>query len=164
MDTVTINEEGYGSSKHLPLGDYTVREKKAPMGFLRCPDVFEVTLGYAGQDAEISYGSWDVQEMPQQGKISIKKTSGNTLVDTVTTNAGGNAQSMALNLGSYIVKEKTAPSGFVRNPSSFTAVLEYAGQDVEFAVASVTVPEQPQAGVIRVAKNLFSILPKAKSL
>jgi len=39
------------------------------------------------------------------------------------------------------------------NTSGFTATLSYAGQDVEFAYATVNVPEQPQPGVIVINKS-----------
>ena len=172
VDTVTTNAQGVATSKSLKLGTYTVKEKTAPQGFVLNPNSFTAKLEYAGQHAQEAAVSVDVPEQPQTGKISIKKAnanpalgdyslqgavfeiySGSTLVDTVTTNAQGEAQSKTLKLGSYTVKEKTAPHGYVLNPDSFTVNLEYAGQDVELAVASVTVPEQPQVGVIRLTKT-----------
>jgi len=171
VDTVTTDASGKASSKELPLGAYAVAEKSAPYGFLRDKNEYDAVLTYAGQDIAVTACTVNVPEKPQTGKINIKKTnatpalgdyslqgavfeifSGSTLVDTLTTNAAGEAQSKALKLGSYTVKEKTAPFGYVLNADSFTAKLEYAGQDVELAVVSVTVPEEPQRGIIRVAK------------
>jgi uncharacterized surface anchored protein len=58
-----------------------------------------------------------------------------------------------LPLGAYIVTEKTAPHGFVRNKSSFSVSLIYAGQDVTITYGDVTVGERPQTGKITVTKR-----------
>jgi len=172
VDTITTGDDGRAQSKQLPLGNYVVTEKTAPTGFLRDTNEYPANLVYGDQNVEVVYADVNVPEQPQMGRINIKKTNatpamgdyslagaifeifdGSTLVDTVTTNAQGEAQSKTLKLGSYTVKEKTAPYGYVLNTNSFTANLTYAGQDVELAIAAVTVPQQPQTGIIRLAKT-----------
>jgi uncharacterized surface anchored protein len=74
------------------------------------------------------------------------------LADTITTNAAGNAQSKELPLGSYAVREKTAPYGFVLNTSEYNPVLTYAGQEIAVTYTDVTIPEAPQVGTITVTK------------
>jgi uncharacterized surface anchored protein len=67
--------------------------------------------------------------------------SGGIVVDTITTNGGGHAQSKQLPLGNYQVREKIAPTGFIRNLGIFDANLAYAGQNVTLATATVNVAE-----------------------
>ena len=172
VDTITTDAQGKAQSKQLPLGSYVVTEKTAPAGFQRDTNEYTANLVYGNQDLAIIYADVNVPEQPQMGKITIKKSnanitfgdyslagaifeifSGTTLVDTVTTDAKGEAQSKVLKLGSYTVREKTAPYGYVLNTSSSTADLVYAGQDVQLAVTSVTIPEEPQRGVIRLSKT-----------
>ena len=53
------------------------------------------------------------------------------VVDTVTTDETGLAESKPLYLGKYEVKEITAPTGYVLNTEIHTAELVYAGQEVD---------------------------------
>ena len=55
---------------------------------------------------------------------TIKYKAGD-IVETVTTDASGNATSSKLYLGEYTVKEYKAPNGFVINPQSQDVSLVY---------------------------------------
>lgn len=59
------------------------------------------------------------------------------VVSTVTTDGSGKAKTEALYLGKYIVKEKTAPEGYVLDGREYEAELKYGGQDVEQVNAAV---------------------------
>ena len=172
VDTLTTDAEGKAQSKDLKLGTYTVTEKTAPFGFILNPDVISVTLTYAGQNEPVSYSTANVPEKLQPGIVRIHKqnsaptlgdyslkgavfevrAANGDLVDTVTTDEAGEAQTKELPLGTYIIREKTAPFGFVINTNSFTAVLAYAGQTVLVTYTDVTIPERPQTGQITVTK------------
>ena len=171
-DTITTDAAGKAQSKELPLGSYTVQEKTAPHSFVRNQITFGAQLTYAGQDVEVATATVNVVEQPQPGRINVRKTNSNaalgdynlagavfdiysdsTVVDTVTTDAKGEAKSKLLKLGSYTVKERTAPFGFVLNATTFTVNLTYAGQDVDCAYATVSCPERPQTGIIRLTKT-----------
>lgn len=172
MAEVTTDVDGKAQSKDLKLGTYTVTEKTAPFGYILNPDVLSVTLSYAGQNEAISYSTVNVPEKLQPGIIRVHKQNsapalgdyslkgavfevrdaGGDLVDTITTDEAGNAQTKELPLGSYNVREKTAPFGFVINTETFNAVLAYAGQTVAVTYTDVTIPERPQTGKITVTK------------
>ena len=59
-----------------------------------------------------------------------------TVVDTVTTDANGQAASGLLYLGKYEIVEIQAPDGMVLNTESKTAELTYAGQEVDVTETS----------------------------
>ena len=61
---------------------------------------------------------------------TLRYTAGE-VVDTVTTDETGLAESKPLYLGKYEVREITAPTGYVLNTEVHTAELVYAGQEVE---------------------------------
>ena len=61
---------------------------------------------------------------------TLRYTAGE-VVDTVTTDETGLAESKPLYLGKYEVREITAPTGYVLNTEVYTAELVYAGQEVE---------------------------------
>lgn len=70
----------------------------------------------------------------------IKTTGGTTLiaadtvVDTVTTDGNGSAASKQLELGKYIVKEKTAPDGYVLDTTEHAVTLDDSHTSVNVAV------------------------------
>jgi len=173
VDTITTNVQGEAQSKALNLGNYIVKEKTAPHGYVLNTASFPANLEYAGQNVQLATVSVTVLEQPQAGVIRLAKTNDNppvgdytltnaifeirneagTVVDTITTDAQGKTSSKNLPLGSYVVSEKQAPYGYVRNPGSFPVSLIYAGQDVAVTYGDVTVGEKPQVGKITVAKR-----------
>lgn len=58
----------------------------------------------------------------------------NTVVDTVTTDGNGSAASKQLELGQYIVKEKTAPDGYVLATTEHAVTLDDSHTSVNVAV------------------------------
>lgn len=112
------------------MGTYSVNEITAPNGFVLNSTPKNVTISYGSQTAAVIYGDVNIPNKPQAGQITVQKTnadsnmgdyalsgavfeiySGDTVVDTLTTDADGKAVSKLLPLGAYIIKEKAAPRG-----------------------------------------------------
>ena len=172
VDTITTDNDGVATSKELTLGAYSVTEIIAPSGFVVNPTPKNVTISYGSQAATVVYGDVTVPNKPQAGQITVTKVnadsdmgdyalsgavfevySDTTVVDTLTIGADGKAVSKLLPLGAYVIREKTAPEGFMLNTASFDVELTYAGQAVEVVYESVTVPNKPQAGTITITKR-----------
>lgn len=82
--------------------------------------------GYAkGAEFEI-YAETDIYT--PDGTLRYKK---GQKVDKICTGADGKAQSTALYLGKYLIKEVKAPVGQVLDPGVYKAELTYAGQQAE---------------------------------
>lgn len=172
VDTITTDNTGKAESKELVLGTYSVNEITAPNGFVLNSTPKNVTISYGSQTAAVIYGDVNIPNKPQAGQITVQKTnadsdmgdyalsgavfeiySGDTVVDTLTTDADGKAVSKLLPLGAYIIKEKAAPEGFVLNTAAYDVELDYAGQTIEVVYESVTVPNKPQTGTITITKR-----------
>ena len=172
VDTITTDNTGKAESKELVLGTYSVNEITAPNGFVLNSTPKNVTISYGSQTAAVIYGDVNIPNKPQAGQITVQKTnadsdmgdyalsgavfeiySGDTVVDTLTTDADGKAVSKLLPLGAYIIKEKAAPEGFVLNTAAYDVELAYAGQTIEVVYESVTVPNKPQTGTITITKR-----------
>lgn len=76
------------------------------------------------------------------------------VVDTVTTDETGLAESKPLYLGKYEVKEITAPTGYVLNTEIHTAELVYAGQEVEITETAADFCNERQKAAVSLNKVL----------
>ena len=76
------------------------------------------------------------------------------VVDTVTTDETGLAESKPLYLGKYEVREITAPTGYVLNTEVHTAELVYAGQEVEIAETAADFYNERQKAAVSLDKVL----------
>ena len=76
------------------------------------------------------------------------------VVDTITTGADGTATSKELYLGSYEVKEITAPYGMVLNDEIHSVELVYAGQEVAVTETATSFYNERQKVEIDLTKSL----------
>ena len=77
-----------------------------------------------------------------------------TVVDTVTTDENGAAESKALYLGKYTVRETKAPYGMVLNNTPKTVELTYAGETVEVTETAAEFYNERQKAALSLAKIL----------
>lgn len=84
---------------------------------------------------------------------TLRYTAGE-VVDTVTTDETGLAESKPLYLGKYEIREITAPTGYVRNTEIHTAELVYAGQEVEITETAADFCNKRQKATVSLDKVL----------
>ena len=84
---------------------------------------------------------------------TLRYTAGE-VVDTVTTDETGLAESKPLYLGKYEVREITAPTGYVLNTEVHTAELVYAGQEVEITETAADFCNERQKAAVSLNKVL----------
>lgn len=84
---------------------------------------------------------------------TLRYTAGE-VVDTVTTDETGLAESKPLYLGKYEIREITAPTGYVRNTEVHTAELVYAGQEVEITETAADFCNERQKAAVSLDKVL----------
>lgn len=77
-----------------------------------------------------------------------------TVVDTVTTDESGAAESKALYLGKYTVRETKAPYGMVLNGTEKTVELTYAGETVEITETAAEFYNDRQKAALSLSKIL----------
>lgn len=76
------------------------------------------------------------------------------IVDTVTTDKTGLAESKPLYLGKYEIREIKAPYGMVLNTDIRTAELVYAGQEIEITETSASFYNERQKAAVSLNKVL----------
>lgn len=82
------------------------------------------------------------------------RASDGEVVDTITTDDSGRAESKALYLGKYEIREIEAPYGMVLNTKVRTAELVYAGQEVEITETSASFYNERQKVAVSLNKAL----------
>lgn len=76
------------------------------------------------------------------------------VVDTITTDNTGLAESKPLYLGKYEIREITAPYGMVLNGEVHTAELTYAGQEIEITETAASFYNERQKAAVTLDKIL----------
>ena len=84
---------------------------------------------------------------------TLRYTAGE-VVDTVTTDDTGLAESEPLYLGKYEIREITAPYGMVLNGETHTAELTYAGQEIEITETAASFYNERQKAAVTLDKIL----------
>ena len=183
LDTVITDENGIAQSEELYLGAYMVKEKTAPEGYVQDTTEYKVTLSYGDQNQEVISTSLSTTNANQKGVIQISKTDNESgkplanaeyeiyakenivtpegtikhtegeILDTVTTNENGITESKELYLGTYVIKEKTAPEGYILNQTEFDVTLTYGNQTEQVIVTSMETMNANQKGRIKGIKT-----------
>ena len=84
---------------------------------------------------------------------TLRYTAGE-VIDTVTTDDTGLAESEPLYLGKYEIREITAPYGMVLNGETHTAELTYAGQEIEITETAASFYNERQKATVTLDKIL----------
>ena len=84
---------------------------------------------------------------------TLRYTAGE-VVDTITTDNTGLAESKPLYLGKYEIREITAPYGMVLNGETHTAELTYAGQEIEITETAASFYNERQKAAVTLDKIL----------
>jgi hypothetical protein len=156
--------------EQLPVGKYSIREVKAPYGYLLGEDIpFTVEQGYSWENPIIITFANDLAK----GKIEITKTDESTgeplkgvvfevraredivtgdgtiralakeVMETITTDENGFATTGELFLGEYEIEEIQGLSGYILSGVALEVNLVYADQHTTLTTASKEVLNKP---------------------
>lgn len=157
------DENGYSISEELEYGDYFIKEIKAPEKYDLDKTVYPVTVGDdkivvpvtvkdkpQGHIKVVKTEESDKNEFVEGAVYGVYTTSDCKEADLVlkleATNEKGIATSDCLEVGTYYVKEITAPEGFVLSTKVYKANVE---SDTETVVET---SNKAQVGYIKVYK------------
>jgi LPXTG-motif cell wall-anchored protein len=177
VDTIVTGTDGKGQSKALPLGTYTVKETKAPWGFVVDKNTYTRTLtGSLGTAAVVYAPDVTVPEKPQVGQVKITKQDAETAAiaqgDATLSGAvfdlldkdgkqverlycGNNVSvtTKEIPLGSYTVKEVVPPKGYTLSQKDYPVKIDYAGQEAPVNLISTDVKNTVIKGRIQLVKH-----------
>lgn len=142
IQTLTTNENGTATTNDLLLGEYLIKETKAPEKYALKSEPFPVTLSTQNQEITIDnnmiVGSVEVSKADKDTKKAlsgavfeiINKETGN-VVETLTTNAEGKVNSSNLKYGEYTIHEIAAPEGYNNDSEDKDISISTDGQKEE---------------------------------
>ena len=174
VKSLSTDKYGYAYSI-FPLGDYTVREVKAPFGYVLSDTVYPVNLKYGGGTATYITREVNVPNAPQYGLITIEKRdietvnvpqgdaslSGATyqvfdsdgeLAATLSANSSS-VTSDPIPLGTYTVKELIAPEGYLLNDEVFSIEIAYNANKFDANDVYLHISDQVIKGQIEINKT-----------
>lgn len=158
---LTTDANGEARTEDLPLGAYTIVERKAPYGYVLNNAEYPVTLSYAGQDVDVVVEAVAVGDERQKVSLTVEKkaegkdiklpgaTLGLYAGEDITSNGGvivpaGTCVATAVSdatgsvvfdidlpLGKYLINELQAPVGYVLSDEVIEVEAAYQGQDVD---------------------------------
>ena len=176
---LTTDQNGYAKSGLLPYGDYVLQEITAPAGHVldKTQHQFKISANGAVvtvnatndlQKGKIRILKTDVNStLPLTGAVfevyaktdivtqdgTVKYTAGQP-VDTVTTDENGKFTSKELHLGTYVVREQTAPDGYVLDAAEHEVTLTYGGQNTAIVLSSISLQNERQKVQITLKKEM----------
>lgn len=136
---VTAITAGNADIVGLPVGDYILRENKAPANYVSLEDIrFRVRADLYDKALELT-----AENLPHEKGIAVLKESpdgtrlkgaefalykaDNTEVEKVTTDKAGVALFTGLNPGSYYIKETAVPEGYKLSDKNFDFKIDSNG-------------------------------------
>lgn len=155
------NNKGYIELTDLPIGDYKVKETKAPEGYDLNDTEETVTIN---DQTTFTLTVQNAKTVPQVGSLVIHKVSDteeslagaeftitgpNGYEETKVTNNAGYIELNELPAGEYVVKETKAPAGYVLTDAAYTVNVTVQGT---FTQTVVNAKELPKVGQLTLKK------------
>ena len=136
--SVTEIAAGYAEIVGLPVGDYILRENKAPANYVPLEDIrFRVRADMYDTELELT-----AENLPHEKGVAVLKESpdgtrlrgavftlykDDSVIKEVTTDNAGVAHFTGLNPGSYYIKETKAPEGYKPLDKRFDFIIDANG-------------------------------------
>lgn len=155
------NNKGYIELTDLPIGDYKMKETKAPEGYDLNDTEETVTIN---DQTTFTLTVQNAKTVPQVGSLVIHKVSDteeslagaeftitgpNGYEETKVTNNAGYIELNELPAGEYVVKETKAPAGYVLTDAAYTVNVMVQGT---FTQTVVNAKELPKVGQLTLKK------------
>ncbi|MGG0458405.1 SpaA isopeptide-forming pilin-related protein [Bacillus mycoides] len=146
---ITTNNEGIAEQNNLPIGTYTVKEIKAPTGYMSGdkPQIIEVKTGETGEIKVVNNkikGNIEIKKLSDSGEVLSNVeftvfTEDGKEVKKVVTNENGIAKVDGLTYDKYYFLETKAPNGYVVNKTKYPFEIKEHNKTLTFTVENTEV-------------------------
>ena len=176
IQTTVTAADGSFSFEKVPYGTWVIREIKSPTGFVLSEEEITVTIGAVDEVVEIELVNYFIKGNIELTKVDKdypdnkltgaefevyadtngdgKLDSDDELLGTMTELDGGVYQMKELRYGKYLVREKTAPTGFVLDENVYSVSIEENGKTyIVENEAGVGFVNAAQKGSLKIVKT-----------
>ena len=176
IQTTVTAADGSFSFEKVPYGTWVIREIESPTGFVLSEEEIAVTIGAVDEVVEIELVNYFIKGNIKLTKVDKdypdnkltgaefevysdtngdgKLDSGDKLLGTMTELDGGVYQMKELRYGKYLVREKTAPTGFVLDENVYSVSIEENGKTyIVENEAGVGFVNAAQKGSLKIVKT-----------
>ena len=176
--TVTVADGSFSFEK-VPYGTWVIREIESPTGFVLSEEEITVTIGAVDEVVEIELVNYFIKGNIELTKVDKdypdnrltgaefevytdtngdgKLDNGDKLLGTMTELDGGVYQMKELRYGKYLVREKTAPTGFVLDENVYSVSIEENGKtyivENEAGVGFVNVAQKGSLKIVKTSSD-----------
>ena len=176
IQTTVTAADGSFSFEKVPYGTWVIREIESPTGFVLSEEEITVTIGAVDEVVEIELINYFIKGNIELTKVDKdypdnkltgaefevyadtngdgKLDNGDKLLGTMTELDGGVYQMRELRYGKYLVREKTAPTGFVLDENVYSVSIEENGKTyIVENEAGVGFVNAAQKGSLKIVKT-----------
>ena len=176
IQTTVTAADGSFSFEKVPYGTWIIREIESPTGFVLSEEEITVTIGAVDEVVEIELVNYFIKGNIELTKVDKdypdnkltgaefevyadtngdgKLDSGDKLLGAMTELDGGVYQMKELRYGKYLVREKTAPTGFVLDENVYSVSIEENGKNyIVENEAGVGFVNAAQKGSLKIVKT-----------
>ena len=176
IQTTVTAADGSFSFEKVPYGTWIIREIESPTGFVLSEEEITVTIGAVDEVVEIELVNYFIKGNIELNKVDKdypdnkltgaefevytdtngdgKLDNGDKLLGTMTELDGGVYQMKELRYGKYLVREKTAPTGFVLDENVYSVPIEENGKTyIVENEAGVGFVNAAQKGSLKIVKT-----------
>ena len=176
IQTTVTAADGSFSFEKVPYGTWVIREIERPTGFVLSEEEITVTIGAVDEVVEIELVNYFIKGNIELNKVDKdypdnkltgaefevytdtngdgKLDNGDKLLGTMTELDGGVYQMKELRYGKYLVREKTAPTGFVLDENVYSVPIEENGKTyIVENEAGVGFVNAAQKGSLKIVKT-----------
>ena len=176
IQTTVTAADGSFSFEKVPYGTWVIREIESPTGFVLSEEEITVAIGAVDEVVEIELVNYFIKGNIELTKVDKdypdnkltgaefevytdtngdgKLDSGDKLLGTMTELDGGVYQMKELRYGKYLVREKTAPTGFELDENVYSVSIEENGKTyIVENEAGVGFVNAAQKGSLKIVKT-----------
>ena len=176
IQTTVTAADGSFSFEKVPYGTWVIREIESPTSFVLSEEEITVTIGAVDEVVEIELVNYFIKGNIELTKVDKdypdnkltgaefevytdtngdgKLDSGDKLLGTMTELDGGVYQMKELRYGKYLVREKTAPTGFELDENVYSVSIEENGKTyIVENEAGVGFVNAAQKGSLKIVKT-----------
>ena len=176
IQTTVTAADGSFSFEKVPYGTWVIREIESPTGFVLSEEEITVTIGAVDEVVEIELVNYFIRGNIELTKVDkdypdnkltgaefevfadtngdVKLDNDDKLLGTMTELDGGVYQMKELRYGKYLVREKTAPTGFVLDENVYSVSIEGNGKTyIVENEADVGFVNAAQKGSLKIVKT-----------